>query len=100
MQVGILGATGTVGQRFAVLLESHPCFKVAVVAASNSSRGKLLGGSWRLSSPCPAHLLNLALALCNPECFTGCRIIFSALDEAAAVDIEQQFVAAGTLDLI
>lgn len=53
--VGILGATGTVGQRFIQLLESHPWFEVAWLAASDRSAGKKYSeaATWRLSTPIP-----------------------------------------------
>ena len=58
LKVGVLGATGMVGQRFVSLLENHPWFELAVVAASPSSAGKRYGdavtGRWSLASPVPA----------------------------------------------
>ena len=57
-KVGILGATGMVGQRFISLLENHPWFEVTVVAASPRSAGKTyaeaVGDRWKMTSPMPA----------------------------------------------
>ncbi len=62
-KVGIIGATGMVGQRFSILLENHPWFKVTVVAASPRSKGKTLeeaiGNRWAMSKPIPESIKNL-----------------------------------------
>lgn len=62
-KVGIIGATGMVGQRFAILLENHPWFKVTVVAASPRSAGKTLkdaiGNRWAMPKPMPKNMENL-----------------------------------------
>ena len=59
-KVGIVGATGMVGQRFALLLADHPWFKVTALAASSRSAGKTyedaLGGRWAMTSPIPENL--------------------------------------------
>lgn len=61
--VGIIGATGMVGQRFAILLENHPWFKVTTVAASPRSAGKTLkeaiGNRWAMNKPIPKNMENL-----------------------------------------
>ncbi len=61
--VGIIGATGMVGQRFAVLLENHPWFKVTALAASPRSAGKTykeaVGDRWYMTSPMPASMENI-----------------------------------------
>ncbi len=56
--IGILGATGMVGQRYIQLLENHPWFEVAWLAASDRSSGKTYGeaANWRLDTPCPSTL--------------------------------------------
>lgn len=60
LRVGILGATGTVGQRLIALLENHPYFEVSTLAASERSAGKTfeeaLGGRWKMSTPLPSQL--------------------------------------------
>src|ERR1044071_1999617 len=60
-RVGILGATGMVGQRFIQLLEDHPQFEVTAVAASDRSQGKAYGDacSWRLSGEMPAAVRSM-----------------------------------------
>ena len=64
-KVGIIGATGMVGQRFATLLENHPWFEVAVVAASPRSKGKTykdaVGSRWAMKTPMPASMENLVV---------------------------------------
>lgn len=56
--VGIIGATGMVGQRFAILLENHPWFRVKLLAASSRSAGKTyeeaVGNRWAMTAPCPS----------------------------------------------
>jgi len=64
-KVGIIGATGMVGQRFATLLEGHPWFEVAVLAASGNSAGKTyeqaVEGRWAMTSPIPEKLKNMVI---------------------------------------
>ena len=59
-QVGIIGATGMVGQRFATLLENHPWFEVKALAASARSAGKTyeeaVGSRWMMKTPIPAKM--------------------------------------------
>lgn len=65
LNVGILGATGMVGQRFIALLENHPWFQVKVVAASGRSAGKTYAeaveGRWKMDTPIPADVKDLVL---------------------------------------
>ena len=86
--VGILGATGTVGQRFVELLEGHPWFEIAVLTASDRSEGKPYGEAarWRLASELPGHVAGLTVRATNAD--LPCRIVFSALDAATARDVE------------
>ena len=64
-RVGIIGATGMVGQRFATLLENHPWFQVTALAASGRSAGKTyteaLGGRWVMKTPVPAKMADMVL---------------------------------------
>ncbi|MBO4422987.1 MAG: aspartate-semialdehyde dehydrogenase [Clostridia bacterium] len=64
-RAGIIGATGMVGQRFAVLLEDHPYFEVTAIAASPRSAGKkyteALGGRWKLSTPMPEYIKDMTV---------------------------------------
>ena len=65
LRVGILGATGMVGQRFISLLENHPWFEVVTVAASPRSAGKTyeeaVGGRWKMDTPMPEGVKNLVV---------------------------------------
>ncbi len=93
--VGILGATGTVGQRFIQLLEGHPWFEVAWLAASDRSAGKTYANAmkWRLSSPLPARIADMVVSPATPD--GSPRLIFAALDSAAAAELEPRFAEAG-----
>jgi aspartate-semialdehyde dehydrogenase len=93
--VGILGATGVVGQRFLQLLEAHPWFEVAWLAASDRSAGQAYGQAvrWRLKTPIPERLLQMQVSNAAPE--GAPRVIFAALDAGIARDLEPQFAAAG-----
>ena len=63
LRVGIIGATGMVGQRFISLLDEHPYFEIVALAASARSAGKTyaeaLGGRWKLQTPCPERILQM-----------------------------------------
>jgi aspartate-semialdehyde dehydrogenase len=93
--VGILGATGVVGQRFIQLLEAHPWFEVAWLAASERSAGQAYGDAvrWRLKTPIPERVRQMPVSKAGPE--GAPRAIFAALDAAIARDLEPQFAAAG-----
>jgi aspartate-semialdehyde dehydrogenase len=98
--VGILGATGMVGQRFIQLLENHPWFQVTWLAASDRSSGKPYGEAvrWKLDTPIPAAVASLPVSPATPENAppnTIPRIIFAALDTDIARDLEPKFAAAG-----
>lgn len=93
--VSVLGATGTVGQKFIRLLADHPWFEVAAVAASSASVGRRYGDvvRWREQTALPERIANLVVRECVPP-LPG-SIAFSALDAEAAGPIEQAFAAAG-----
>jgi aspartate-semialdehyde dehydrogenase len=93
--IGILGATGMVGQRFIQLLENHPWFEVAWLAASDRSSGKKYGeaAKWRLDTPLPARIAEMTLSAAEPH--SAPKIIFAALDADIARDMEPKFAAAG-----
>ncbi len=95
IDVGILGATGMVGQQFVRLLNGHPWFKTAWLGASERSEGRTYRDAmkWRLSTPPPADVLDMKVEPCTPG--NAPRILFSALDANAAKDIEPAFAAAG-----
>jgi aspartate-semialdehyde dehydrogenase len=93
--IGILGATGMVGQRFIQLLENHPWFEVAWLAASDRSSGKKYGeaAKWRLDTPLPDRIARMTVSAAEPD--GAPRIIFAALDADIARDLEPKFAAAG-----
>lgn len=95
ISVGILGATGTVGQRFIQLLEGHPWFEVNWLAASDRSAGKTYANAmkWRLNTPLPERIAKMAVSPATPD--GAPKLIFAALDSTAAAELEPQFAAAG-----
>ena len=95
IDVGVLGATGMVGQQFLRLLEAHPWFRAVWLAASERSEGRLYSeaATWRLGGDVPAPAAAQRVDACVPG--KGPRLVFSALDAAAAADIEPAFAAAG-----
>lgn len=94
--VGIVGATGTVGQRFIQLLEGHPWFEVSWLAASDRSAGKSYAeaATWRLATPIPQGVAEMRVRSAAPDKETP-RLIFAALDATAAKEIEPLFAEAG-----
>jgi len=95
IRVGILGATGTVGQRFLQLLERHPDFVVSAVAASDRSEEKpyVEACQWRLPGDFPESVRALRVRPCEPP--LDCDVVFSSLPSAVARDVEGRFAAAG-----
>jgi len=95
ISVGILGATGVVGQRFIQMLEAHPWFEVAWLAASDRSAGQVYGDAvrWRLKTPIPERVRKMQVSNASPE--GAPRVIFAALDSGIARELEPQFAAAG-----
>ena len=93
--VGILGATGVVGQRFIQLLEDHPWFEVGWLAASDRSAGQTYGEAtrWRLKTPIPDKIRQMAVSAAEPD--GAPRVIFAALDAGIARDLEPKFAEAG-----
>ncbi len=96
--VGILGATGAVGQRFIQLLADHPWFNITWLAASDRSAGKTYAEAcgWRLDTPLPRRIAEMVLQPNTPEGATNLpRIIFSSVDAPIARELEPKFAAAG-----
>ncbi|MGA3129847.1 MAG: aspartate-semialdehyde dehydrogenase [Terracidiphilus sp.] len=93
--VGILGATGMVGQRYIQLLENHPWFEVTWIAASDRSSGKTYGeaAKWRLDTPLPERIAKMVVAPAEPE--GAPKIVFASVDAAIAREMEPKFAAAG-----
>jgi aspartate-semialdehyde dehydrogenase len=95
IEVGILGATGTVGQRFVQILEEHPWFEVKWLAASDRSAGKRYreATSWQLEGAPPANVADLPVDEAVPG--RGPRLIFSSMASNQAAEIERAFAAEG-----
>jgi len=94
-RAGILGATGTVGQRLVQLLADHPWFEITEVAASDRSSGKKYSEAvnWHLNTPIPAGAANLIVKSLEPA--LECDFVFSALDSSVAGPAEEEFARAG-----
>ena len=95
IRVGVLGATGAVGQRFVQLLDGHPWFELAALAASERSAGRRYAEActWKLATPMPERAAGLVVRPAEPG--LECDVVFSALDAAVAGPIEEAFAAAG-----
>jgi aspartate-semialdehyde dehydrogenase len=95
IEVGILGATGTVGQRFLQLLEDHPWFTATWLGASDRSAGKRYRDamSWQLEGAPPERAAELTVEECVPG--RGPRLVFSSMASNLAGDIEREFAQAG-----
>jgi aspartate-semialdehyde dehydrogenase len=93
--VGILGATGMVGQHFVKFLQNHPWFEVAWMGASDRSASKPYreATSWRLDGAMPAAVQHLEVHECKPV--DAPRLVFSAMDASVATEIERDFANAG-----
>ncbi|CDR33162.1 aspartate-semialdehyde dehydrogenase [Criblamydia sequanensis] len=92
--VGILGATGVVGQKFVELLSNHPLFEIKALGASEKSTGKFYGEAmtWRMAAPLETKIAQFKLHPCTPEHFP--KVVFSGLDSSVAGDIETNFAKA------
>jgi aspartate-semialdehyde dehydrogenase len=97
IKVGVLGATGMVGQRFIQLMEGHPWFEVVEVAASERSAGRpyaeVMQGRWKVEGAIPSRVAQLMIKECAPD--LDCRLVFSALDSSVAGPVEETFAQAG-----
>ena len=94
-RVGILGATGTVGQRFIQLLEGHPQFEITALAASDRSAGKQYGEAcaWKLAGNIPDTVKDITVSPIEPP--LECDIVFSSLPSSVARETEEAFARAG-----
>src|SRR6267143_4149667 len=94
-RVGILGATGMVGQRFIQLLEDHPQFEVTALAASDRSKGKSYDEAcaWRLAGELPVAIKAMAVQAPKPP--LECDVVFSSLPGDIAREAEGSFAEAG-----
>jgi aspartate-semialdehyde dehydrogenase len=95
IDVGVLGATGAVGQEFIAKLATHPWFRVTWVAASHRSEGRRYADAtgWRLPSPCPDEVAEMVLDSATPG--RAPRLVFSGLDSQVAGEVEGAFAEAG-----
>jgi aspartate-semialdehyde dehydrogenase len=102
-KVGVIGATGMVGQKYIKLLESHPWFEVAYLAASPNSAGKkyaeAVAGRWHMESDMPETVKNIIVEDASKvsKAAGKCNIVFSAveLDKKAIIALEEEYAAAG-----
>ena len=96
IEVGVLGATGMVGQQFVNQLRGHPWFDLTWLGASERSAGKLYheAANWMQNSSIPESAASRTVQACQPE--NGApKLVFSALDASVAGEIEQAFASAG-----
>src|SRR3989339_1759432 len=95
IKVGILGATGSVGQKFIELLSDHPWFEINELAASERSAGKKYkdAANWIMQTPLKKEYAEKIIKDCVPNLES--KIVFSALDANVAGEIEQAFANAG-----
>ncbi|NLC91484.1 aspartate-semialdehyde dehydrogenase [Methanocorpusculum parvum] len=97
INVGVLGATGAVGQRFVQLLADHPWFNLTTLTASERSAGKPYGSvvNWRLDSPFPDSSAELIVAPTTVDAVKDCDVVFSALPADIAAKLETDIADAG-----
>lgn len=95
IKVGVLGCTGSVGQKLVRLLSSHPFFVITELAASETSAGKRYGNvvKWLENEEIPAKIANLEVKLCTNNLES--KILFSALDASVAGEIETMLADSG-----
>ena len=93
--VGILGATGMVGQKFVELLSEHPWFEIVALAASDRSVDKPYGEAmkWGMATTLPQRFAKMPVVACQPD--LPCKVVFSGLDSSVAGEIEEDFARAG-----
>jgi aspartate-semialdehyde dehydrogenase len=95
IRVGVLGATGAVGQRFVELLADHPWFKLTALTASDTSAGRPYSDAcrWLLSSDMPSNVADMKVNETSPT--IDCDLVFSALPGSLAGPVEENFASAG-----
>src|SRR3981189_2593448 len=95
IEVGVLGATGAVGQQFIALLANHPWFRVEWLGASQRSEGKAFrdAAAWRLARPLPDDVASRIVQAAGPG--GAPKLVFSGLDSSVAGEIETAFAEAG-----
>lgn len=97
MKVGILGATGAVGQKFIRLLQGHPWFEIEALGASERSAGKKYkdAANWIEDVILPEDIKEMTVKVCDPSEFDHVDFVFSGLDSSVAGKIEKAFASAG-----
>ncbi len=97
--VAVLGATGSVGQRFVALLDAHPWFRIAHLMASERSAGKPYreAVNWVQTTPIPERVASMMVEVTDPSAIGECRVAFSSLDDTVAGPLEESFARAGVL---
>lgn len=87
-RIGVLGATGSVGQRFILLLAQHPYLTLHAIGASSRSAGKKYKDAvrWKQASPM-GEIADMVVRECKAEEFQDCDVVFSGLDSDVAGDI-------------
>ena len=95
LRIGILGATGVVGQRFVQLLENHPQFEITALAASDRSQGKTYAEActWRLPGEMPDRVKQIVVQAPAPP--LDCDVVFSSLPGEIATEAEPEFARQG-----
>lgn len=95
IKVGILGATGSVGQKFIELLQDHPWFEISALGASERSAGKKYKDAvnWFMTKKLPENIANMVVQNCEPG--MDCKIVFSGMDASIAGEIEEDFAKEG-----
>lgn len=95
ISVGILGATGTIGQKFVLLLANHPWFEIRELAASEQSAGRRYEDacSWKQATAIPEKVRAITVKPCQPD--LDCKLVFSGLDASVAGEVEESFAAKG-----
>lgn len=97
--VAVLGATGSVGQRFMQLLDNHPWFRVVALGASPRSAGKSYSDAvnWKQAVPIPSAMGSIIVSSCDPsdQAYAGVKIVFSGMDNQFAGPVEEDFAKTG-----
>lgn len=95
--VGILGATGAVGQRLIQLLDPHPEFEISALTASEASAGKPYrkAAKWRISTPIPESVAEITVAETDPDAVPEVDLLFSSLPSSVGERVESTFCEAG-----
>lgn len=97
MKVGILGATGAVGQKFIRLLQGHPWFEIGALGASERSAGKKYkdAANWIEDVSLPDYVGEMIVSECTPDSFQEVDFVFSGLDSSVATEVEGSLARAG-----